>query len=168
MTTTTDTTTTTTTTTTAPPVQPQIIRPEVRATLVPGTATEVRVRAGAHELTIDEPAALGGTDLGANPVEHLLAALGSCQVITFKVWAAKLGIALDGVDVAVTGTIDLAGFFGLSERTRPGYQAIEVTVTLTGPESPERYTELSDAVERHCPVLDSLGGVPVGTTYAYA
>lgn len=138
------------------------VRTEVRTTLRPGTATEVSVTAGRHRFTIDEPASLGGTDLGANPVDHLLAALGACNVITYQVWARQLGIRLDGVDIALSGDLDVRGFFGLDGRVRPGFQGIEVTVTLHGPEEPERYIELRDAVEAHCPVLDNLtNGVPV-------
>ena len=81
-----------------------VIHPAASTSLVPRTATEVRVRAGRHDFTVDEPPVLGGTDLGANPVEHLLASLGSCQVITYQVWAAKLGIAVDSIDVDVTVT----------------------------------------------------------------
>lgn len=149
--------------------QAQLILPEVRTTLVAGTATEVRVAASSHAFTIDEPEALGGTDKGANPVEHLLAALGACQVITFQVWAEKLGIQLDEVDIALSGEIDLRGFFGLAEGVRPGFQSIDVSVQLSGPEPSERYDELTQAVEEHCPVLDGLGNsVPVRTTYAVA
>jgi len=132
------------------------VRPRVRTSLVGGTATQVTVRAGAHEWTVDEPPALGGQDTGANPVEHLLAALGSCQVITYQVWAAKLGIALDEVEVDLRGELDIRGFFGLSEQVRPGFQSVSVDVLLRGPEPAERYEELSDAVERHCPVLDNI------------
>jgi uncharacterized OsmC-like protein len=147
----------------------QLIRPEVRTTLVTGTATEVKVQASSHVFTIDEPASLGGTDKGANPVEHLLAALGACQVITYQVWADKLGVRLDEVDIALTGQIDLRGFFGLAEGVRPGFSSIEVAVQLSGPDSAERYEQLTQAVEEHCPVLDGLGNaVPVRTTYAIA
>ncbi|WP_137120843.1 OsmC family protein [Segeticoccus rhizosphaerae] len=159
----------TTTTTTTTTHEPQLIHPEVLASHVSGTPTEVSVRAGRHAFTIDEPSTLGGTDLGANPVEHLLAALGSCQVITFQVWAAQLGITVDDVDVTLTGELDLRGFLGLDDEVRPGFSSVDVSVQLTGPESPERYQELIDAVEKHCPVLDSLAGtVPVRSTYATA
>lgn len=147
--------------------EPQIIRPEVRTTLVTGTATEVTVQAGAHRYTIDEPAGLGGTDKGANPVEHLLGALGACQVITFQVWADKLGIAVEEIDIALTGELDLRGFFGVDPGVRPGFSSIDVAVQISGSETEERYEELVEAVERHCPVLDSLGNqVPVRATYA--
>lgn len=142
----------------------QLLRPQVRTTLVSGT--EVRVQSGVHAFTIDEPAQLGGTDKGANPVEHLLAALGACQVITFQVWAGKLGIAVEDIDITLSGEIDLRGFFGLAEGVRPGFSSIEVAVKLSGPETEERYQALIEAVEKHCPVLDGLSTpVPVSAAY---
>lgn len=107
-----------------------------------------------HELTVDEPAALGGEDSAANPVEFALASLGSCQVITYQFWAARLGIQLEDVTVHVEGDLDLHGFFGFDENTRPGFGEVRVRVELTGPESPERYEELRRHVDEHCPVLD--------------
>lgn len=145
-----------------------VIHPAASTSLVPGTATEVRVRAGRHAFTIDEPPVLGGTDLGANPVEHLLSSLGSCQVITYQVWAAKLGIAVDSIEVDVTGDLDVHGFFGLDPAVRPGFQSVEVSVRVAGPEPVERYVELTAAVEEHCPVLDVLvNAVPVRSSYSY-
>lgn len=133
-----------------------VLRIEVSAVLVHGTATQVDVRTPAHRFTIDEPAALGGTDLGANPVEHLFAALAGCTVITFQVWAAKLGLVVDDIDVAVRGDLDTRGFFGLDDSVRPGFPEIELAITVSGPQTPAEYTRLADAVEEHCPVLDNL------------
>lgn len=141
---------------------PNILTTVVTGALKRGTATEVTLSARQHQFTIDEPTALGGTDLGANPVEHLLAALASCTVITYQVWAEKLGLSLDGVDVALSGDIDLRGFFGAAEGVRPGFQGIDLAVTLTGPESEADYRRLEEAVANHCPVADNLtNGVPV-------
>jgi len=116
--------------------------------------TEVAIRAGRHELTVDEPAALAGTDLGANPVEHALIALASCQAITYRFWAAQLGIELDSVEVAAEGDLDVRGFFGFDDTIRAGFTSVRVKVTPSGPEPAERYKELADAVDAHCPVLD--------------
>lgn len=142
-----------------------LLRTSVSGNLQRGTATEVSISARQHSFTIDEPAGLGGTDLGANPVEHLLAALASCTVITYQVWAEKLGLTLEGVDVTVDGDVDLRGFFGTAEGVRPGFQEIGLAVTLTGPESDADYRRLEEAVATHCPVADNLtNGVPVRTT----
>jgi uncharacterized OsmC-like protein len=116
--------------------------------------TEVELTARGHSVTVDEPASLGGQDRGANPVEHALIALASCQAITYRFWAAKLGIALDGIEIAVEGDLDVRGFFGFDDGVRAGFTEIRIEVTPTGPETAGRYHELSEAVDAHCPVLD--------------
>ncbi|WP_028068083.1 OsmC family protein [Solirubrobacter soli] len=116
--------------------------------------THVTLTSRGHRIEVDEPNVLAGADRNANPVEYALASLASCQAITYRFWAAKLGIALDGLEVAVEGDLDLHGFFGLDDSTRAGFTGIRLDVTPSGPESPERYRELADAVDAHCPVLD--------------
>jgi organic hydroperoxide reductase OsmC/OhrA len=55
-----------------------------------GLRSEAVMRA--HRVVVDEPAALGGGDAGPNPVELILAALGTCQEITYRAYATALGI----------------------------------------------------------------------------
>lgn len=127
--------------------------------------TEVAVRMGEHGLIVDEPVALGGTARGPNPVELALAALGSCQAITYRVWAALQGVEVDTVRVRVKGDLDLRGFFGVDAGVRPGFGGVQVFVEVSGPESAARYEELQREVDRYCPVLDIFQApVPVKTT----
>src|ERR1700689_4982626 len=86
--------------------------------------TEVDIRTGAHTFKVDEPQALGGEDLAANPVQYALASLGSCQAITYRIWAEQLGISLDSVTVRVEGDLDLRGFFGTDDSIRPGFTSV--------------------------------------------
>lgn len=117
--------------------------------------TLVKLVSREHTIAVDEPAVLAGGDAHANPVEYALASLASCQAITYRFWAAKLGIALDGLEIAAEGDLDLHGFFGVgSDGARPGFTGVRLDVTPIGPEAPERYRELADAVDEHCPVLD--------------
>ena len=117
--------------------------------------THVQLVSRGHAIEVDEPDVLAGGDQFANPVEYALASLASCQAITYRLWATKLGIALEGLEIAVEGDLDLHGFFGLDDRVRPGFSAIRIDVTPLGPE-PERFAELADAVDAHCPVLDLI------------
>ena len=129
--------------------------------------TEVDIRTGAHTFKVDEPAALGGSDVAANPVQYALASLGSCQAITYRFWAAQLGIEVDSLTVRVSGDLDLRGFFGTDDSVRPGFTAVRVEVAVTGPETKERYAELAAAVDEHCPVLDLFKNpVPVSRVIA--
>ena len=66
---------------------------------------QVRIRD--FSIDVDEPPALGGTDLAANPVEYALAALATCQEITYRLHAAALGIPLKEVSVKLEGDVDL-------------------------------------------------------------
>ncbi|MGD9695272.1 MAG: OsmC family protein [Thermoleophilia bacterium] len=124
----------------------------VQGRLVGPTEFDTTVRQ--HTVKVDEPPTLGGEDLAPNPVEYALAAFASCQAITYRFWAAKLGIALDRVEVAAEGDLDVRGIFGLDEDVRAGFTEVRLAVTPSGPESPERYRELADAVDAHCPVFD--------------
>lgn len=145
-----------------------VVTPKASASLVVGTTTQVSVRSGTHEYTIDEPPALGGKNLAASPVDHVLAALGSCNVITYQVWAAKLGIIIETIDITLEGELDVQGFFGLNPNVRSGFQSIDMAVKITGPETNERYADLTQLVNEHCPVLDVLtAGVPVRATVSY-
>lgn len=107
-----------------------------------------------HAWLVDEPATLGGDDEALNPVEAALGALLACQTVTYRFWAARLGIVLDDVELDAEGDLDVRGFFGLEPGVRPGFSTVRVRVRLVGPESQERYDELARVVEEHCPVLD--------------
>ncbi len=120
-------------------------------------------------LAIDEPPALGGTDTGPNPVELVLAALASCQEITYRAYATAVGVPLDSVSVTLDGNLDLRGFFAVKDGVRAGFNGIRGTVTLRSSAPPEELTKLKAAVDAHCPVLDVLRNpVPVDLQFAHA
>ncbi|MGA2291191.1 OsmC family protein [Bradyrhizobium sp.] len=125
-----------------------------RSRLGNGVDSTVAIRQ--FSVGVDEPPGLGGQDAAPNPVEYILAALGSCQEITYRLYADALGIPLNGVSVQLTGTIDLRGFFNVQQDVRPGYQAIEAEVILDSPASEAELARLKQVVDRHCPVLDIL------------
>jgi putative redox protein len=78
----------------------------VQTTSTTGLAVDAVI--GDHRLRFDEPPdAPGGTDTGAEPPEVLLAALGACEAITMKMYAARKGWALADVRVRLNAsTID--------------------------------------------------------------
>jgi uncharacterized OsmC-like protein len=128
--------------------------------LTEGFRSEVSIRQ--HRLAADEPPALGGADSGPNPVELVLAALGTCQEITYRAYATAMGIPLDSVSVELAGDIDLRGFFAVDESVRSGYQKIRGTVNIQSSASEVELQKLRAMVDAHCPVLDILTNkVPV-------
>lgn len=127
-------------------------------------AVATSVRAGRHEFVVDEPGALAGDDVAASPVEYALGALAACQVVVYRLYAQALGIRVDDVGVQAEGDLDARRLFGIDESVRPGFGAVRLNVTLTGPESAERYDELREAVDAHCPVLDLFQNATPVTT----
>ncbi|MFI8569687.1 OsmC family protein [Rhodococcus sp. NPDC078407] len=125
-----------------------------RASATAHDAVASTITLGKFSVEVDEPPALGGANTAANPVEYYLASLLSCQVVTYRVWAEKLGIVVDDVKAKAEGDLDVRGFFGFDDEVRPGFGEVRVVVTVTGPETRERYEELQQAVDDHCPVLD--------------
>ena len=103
---------------------------------------------------VDEPPALGGNDKAPNPVEYALAALATCQEITYRLHADALGIPLDDVSVRLEGEIDLRGFFGAASSVRPGFQRVTGSVSFDSTASADGLARLKRVVDAHCPVLD--------------
>ena len=127
---------------------------ESQSALQDGFRSEVSIRD--HRLTVDEPESLGGSDSGPNPIELILASLGTCQEITYRAYATVMGIPLDNVSVKLEGDIDLRGFFAVDDSVRAGYQKIRGTVHLESSATGEQLQQLRDAVNAHCPVLDII------------
>jgi uncharacterized OsmC-like protein len=127
---------------------------------IEGLRSETKIRQ--FSVTVDEPPSLGGTDAGPNPVELVLAALATCQEITYRAYATALGIPLDGVAVKLEGTLDLRGFFAVKDGVRAGFSEVRGTVELKSSASAADLAKLKDVVDAHCPVLDILRApVPV-------
>ncbi len=77
------------------------------------------VSLGKYRVEVDEPPALGGENKAPNPVEYYLASLVSCQIVTLRFWAEKLGIQVDDITARAEGDLDVRGFSGLTTRSAP-------------------------------------------------
>jgi putative redox protein len=121
---------------------------------VDGLRSETKIRQ--FSVTVDEPPSLGGTDAGPNPVELVLAALATCQEITYRAYATALGIPLESVSVKLEGSLDLRGFFAVKDDVRAGFSEVRGVVDLKSSASAADLAKLKDVVDAHCPVLDIL------------
>jgi uncharacterized OsmC-like protein len=118
------------------------------------------------QLASDEPAALGGTDTGPNPVEQVLAALGNCLAVGYAANATAAGIELRDIRIDLEGDLDLHTFLGLREGNA-GYSGISVKVHIDSDASPEQLAELHDKVTGTSPVGHTLSrAVPLNISLA--
>ncbi|KRT66774.1 MAG: OsmC-like protein [Candidatus Dadabacteria bacterium CSP1-2] len=121
--------------------------------LVKGYLTKAQIRQ--FTLDIDEKPGLGGTDKGPNPLEVVLAALGTCHEIVYAMYAAGLGIPLDSIKINVKGRIDARGFFNVAQ-VPSGFLEVDYEVDIRSPTDRSKIKELVDVVNTHCPLLDTL------------
>ena len=90
-----------------------------------GTCQEI-TREKPFQLDADEPPVLLGKDLGANPVEYLLASLSSCMTTSLAYHLAARGIEVEAIESDYEGDLDLKGFLGIDPDVQKGYKEIRV------------------------------------------
>jgi uncharacterized OsmC-like protein len=103
----------------------------------------------------DEPEPLAGGNSAPNPVEYVLAALGSCLAVGYAASAATRGIELRALEIELSGTIDLRVFLGLAEG-HAGYERIEVTARVESDADDAALQELHQHVVRTSPVGNTI------------
>ena len=141
--------------------QPEQCLERYRGTTRQVSGLRSEARFGKFTFTIDEPAGFGGTDTAANPAEVLLGALGASLEVTTRVYAAYLGIPLEGVSVELAGNLDIRGFFDTDPAVRSGFDAIEAKIRIKSSASEADVARLLAKVERCCPVLETIrNGTP--------
>jgi uncharacterized OsmC-like protein len=117
----------------------------------------VRARVGADfALETDEPAPLGGTDQSIDPMELLLAAVGTCLTIGWVTNAARRGIEFRDLTIEVEGDYDLQGYLGIDETVRPGFTSVTYTVTVDTDAADDILEEIRAAAQVGSPMLDNV------------
>jgi putative redox protein len=105
-------------------------------------AMQHHVEVRQHTLTVDEPPANGGEDLGVTPHELYDSALGACKALTVLWYARRKQIPLDDIQVAVDRD---------DSQERQGLYKLKVVMTLTGDLTEAQRNELL-AVAGKCPL----------------
>ena len=120
--------------------------------------TPARFVAGARQfsIVIDEPPALGGDDLGANPVEYLLSSYAGCINVVAHLTAQELGIKLSGLKIQIEGNINPARLFGESYEDRAGFKQINVQFKPETDASQEEIENWIATIKNRCPINDNL------------
>ncbi|MFW5645389.1 MAG: OsmC family protein, partial [Bacteroidota bacterium] len=76
------------------------------------SAAKTIVKARNFEIIVDEPEALGGTDVAPNPVEYVLAAFAGCLNVMGHLVAKEMGFELKNLKIDIEGNLNPAKLFG--------------------------------------------------------
>ena len=136
----------------------------VVATNTDGLRAELRARG--FTFAVDEPRAMGGTETGPTPYDHIAAALASCTVLTLRMYADRKDIPLDEVRAEVVHEQVHAEDCAECEHRDGKIGVLRRTLTFSGDLDDDQRQRLLRIADR-CPVHRTLEGrIEVHTTVA--
>jgi uncharacterized OsmC-like protein len=98
----------------------------------------------------------GGANEAPNPGVLGRAALGSCLAIGYAMWAARLNVPIESLEIEVQADYDVRGELGVNDEVRPGYTAMRYIVTVSSPASAEEINRWLDTADRYSSWRDNL------------
>ena len=110
-----------------------------------------------HSWLADEPARVGGDNLGPDPYEHLLAALGTCTSMTIRMYANRKQWPLEDVDVQLTHSREHVRDCTDCDDKPARLDVLSRTIRLEGPLDATQRARLMEIADR-CPVHRTLEG----------
>lgn len=114
------------------------------------------IKSGVHQLIADEPKDYGGNDLGPSPYDYLLASLGSCTVMTLRMYADRKKWDLKEVKVHLDHSKTHAEDCNkCEENSNNKIDSIERIIELDGDLDDEQRNRLLEIADK-CPVHRTL------------
>ncbi len=114
--------------------------------------------AGQHNLIGDEPTSVpGGTDKGPDPYDYLLMALGSCTVMTVKMYARRKKWPLEDLYLELRHFKSHAEDCENCDKPKSKIDKIEVELIVKGDLTDEQRNRLLE-ISGRCPVHRTLMG----------
>jgi uncharacterized OsmC-like protein len=125
-----------------------------KVTLRDGLACDIQE--GPWRLVAGMTEKYGGSNDGPNPGVYGRAALGSCLAIGYAMWAARLGVPIESLEIEVQADYDVRGELGANDSVRPGYSEVRYIVTVASPAPSDAITQWLDTADRYSSWRDNL------------
>lgn len=109
-----------------------------------------------HDWLADEPLAMGGGNLGPDPYEMLLAALGTCTSMTIRMYANHKKWPLDDLDVELSHSREHCQDSAECEQSGQQIDLITRNITLIGEELTDEQRQRLLQIAGKCPVHKTL------------
>ncbi len=110
-----------------------------------------------HHWLADEPKSFGGDNLGPDPYEHLLAALGACTSMTIRMYANRKSWPLEDINVTLAHSRKHRDDCDDCDAEERKLEILSREIELLGPLSDEQRQRLIEIADR-CPVHRTLEG----------
>lgn len=110
-----------------------------------------------HSWAVGQPASFDLQDEAPSAVEYLLGALGSCLAMGFQIRASQQHIAVENLEISLSGQIDnIFVFLGLEQQGHSGFRAIQGTFYVQAEADEGVLQELWQQTLAASPVTNSL------------
>jgi uncharacterized OsmC-like protein len=135
---------------------PSLGRSTARANVRLTTGLFCEVRHGERVTTADLPTGEGGAASAAGPGDLMRASLGACLAMSYRSWAARLGLELPSVEVDVIVEFDARGQLGLGDDVPVGWQRLLFDVRIATDAAPDDVRHVVELADRLSPMLANL------------
>jgi uncharacterized OsmC-like protein len=119
------------------------------------THARTHVKAGGHELVIDEPKSRGGTDMAATPLETLIGSLIGCTNVILNKIAQRDGVSVASLRVDAEALLDRRGVT-LQEEVPVPFPTIKLAIAFSTDADDAKIARLRSDLGRFCPVSKIL------------
>lgn len=138
----------------------EVVRPSVEAGKVLVSEKDhkftLHVSSDDHYWQADEPRAIGGNNTGPDPYEHLLASLGTCTVMTIRLYAERKSLPLKDVSVELRhGREYYKDCESCADEEPRKIEVIERELTLVGDLTEDQRQKILEIADK-CPVHRTL------------
>ena len=113
------------------------------------------LNAGDHKVIADEPESAGGKDKGPDPYDLLLMSLGTCTVMTVRMYASRKKWPVEDIFMELRHFKDHAKDCSDCEEKSSKIDRIEKEITIKGDLSDEQLDRLLE-ISKKCPVHRTL------------
>src|SRR5690606_14830003 len=84
----------------------------------------IDIQCGSHHIIMDQPRAAGGADMGATPLEVMIATVAGCFGSIGRIVAHQQKLTINGMRFEVEADYDPAGLLGRETDARVGFEEI--------------------------------------------
>jgi uncharacterized OsmC-like protein len=135
--------------------QPSIAKGTMQAKATYRDGLVCDLECGPWKFSADMPQKAGGTETGPAPGQYMMMALGSCQVITTVLWAARYEVPIENLEVIVEVDKDSRGLYGVDEQPAR-WDHVKYHVNLQSPAPESAIQKVLKAAYEHSPMRGNL------------
>jgi uncharacterized OsmC-like protein len=135
--------------------RPDLARGNGHSRVSMGGGFQCEVEHEDRHAVVDQPAALGGS-AGPDPEQLMRASLAASLAMGYRLWGARLGVAIDAVTIEVTCEYDARGQLGVSDEVAVGWGCVRFDVAITSPAPEAEVRRVVATADARSPMLANL------------